>query len=308
MEKTAALPSGGTAAGTRRRRIRWGDILAPYLFILPFILSFLALFVGPAAYSLVLSFFRYKGYGAARFVGFANYQAILGYHEFWTMLKNNAFYWLAHVLPLMIFAFLLAVLVRSNLVKWKSFYKPIIFIPDIVAVVAASLIFQSFFGTQYGVINKLLGIQVPWLQDTVLRRWVVTLLLVWRGVGWWFVVYLAGLTSINPDLDEAALVDGASVWQRLRFVTVPLMRNTFLFVIVIDAIGSARLFTEPNVLVATGSMLAHPDMAPVLNLLVNNLRDARFGRSAAVGWLIFVIAAAISYLQFRILRGVSEEA
>ena len=308
METSAARRSRGTARGTRRRRIRWGNVLAPYLFILPFILSFMILFGGPAAYSLVLSFFRYKGYGAARFVAFTNYRAILGFHDFWTMLKNNGFYWLVHVFPLMIFAFLLAVLVRSKLVKWKSFYKPIIFLPNIVAVVAASLIFQSLFGTQYGVINNLLGVEVPWLQDTVLRKWVVVVLLVWRGVGWWFVIYLAGLTSINPELDEAALVDGASAWQRLRFVTLPLMRNTFLFAFVIDAIGSARLFTEPNVLVSRGGTLAHPDMAPVLNLLLNNLRDARFGRSAAVGWLMFIIVVVISYLQFRILRGASEEA
>ena len=103
-------------------------------------------------------------------------------------------------------------------------------------------------------------------------------------------------------------MDGASAWQRLRFVTLPLMRNTFLFAFVIDAIGSARLFTEPNVLVSRGGTLAHPDMAPVLNLLLNNLRDARFGRSAAVGWLMFIIVVVISYLQFRILRGASEEA
>lgn len=309
MDASESVSASRTfAVGVKRgRRIRWGDALAPYLFISPFILSFLVLFVGPALYSFVLSFFRYKGYGAARFLGFANYQTTLEYHVFWTMLKNTLIYWLAHILPLMTFAFLLAVLIRSKLVKGKSFYKPVIFLPNVVSTVAAALVFQSLFGTKYGVINKLLGMEIPWLQDMTLVKYVVILLLVWRSAGWWFVIYLAGLTSINPELEEAALVDGASTWQRLRYITIPLMRNTFLFAFVIDAIGSFRLFAEPNVLVARGGSLAPPDMAPLLNLLLTNLRNGRFGLSASVGWILFVLVVVISYLQFRIFRETSEE-
>ncbi len=305
--KVTTIPVRAMAVVRPRRKIRWGDVLAPYLFIFPFIVSFLTLFIGPAMYSFVLSFFRYKGYGTASFLGFANYKTILQYHVFWTTLKNTLFYWLAHVVPLMIFAFLLAVLVRSKLVRWKSFFKPAIFLPNVVASVASALIFQSLFGTKYGVINSLLGTEIPWLQDMTLVKYVVVFLLVWRGVGWWFVIYLAGLTAINPDLEEAALVDGASAWQRLRFVTLPLMRNTFLFAFVIDAIGSFRLFTEPNVLVSRGGALGPPEMAPLLNLLIGNLRDGRFGISAAVGWILFILVVIISYIQFRILRGVSGE-
>ncbi len=247
-----------------KRKIRWGDALAPYLFISPFILAWLTLFIGPAIYSLILSFYRYKGYGTATFLGFQNYRSILTYHVFWTMLGNTIFYWLAHVIPLMVFAFLLAVLVRSKLVRWKSFFKPVIFLPNVIAVVASALVFQSLFGTQYGVLNSLLGAQIPWLQDPKLTRYVVVLLLVWRGVGWWFVIFLAGLTAINTEVEEAALVDGASAWQQMRHITLPLMRNTFLFAFVMDAISSFRLFTEVNVLVGTGGGLAPVAVAPIL--------------------------------------------
>lgn len=261
-----------------KRKIRWGDALAPYLFISPFILAWLTLFIGPAIYSLILSFYRYKGYGTATFLGFQNYRSILTYHVFWTMLGNTIFYWLAHVIPLMVFAFLLAVLVRSKLVRWKSFFKPVIFLPNVIAVVASALVFQSLFGTQYGVLNSLLGAQIPWLQDPKLTRYVVVLLLVWRGVGWWFVIFLAGLTAINTEVEEAALVDGVSAWQQMRHITLPLMRNTFLFAFVMDAISSFRLFTEVNVLVGTGGGLAPVAVAPILNLLLSNFRA---GRSSA---------------------------
>src|SRR5262245_55298376 len=109
-----------------RRKIHWGDTFAPYLFILPFILFFLVLFLGPAVYSLLLSFFSYKGYGSATFVGLENYMSLLKYHVFWTSLGNTFFYWLLHAFPLMIFAFLLALLIRSKFVKGKSVYKPLL--------------------------------------------------------------------------------------------------------------------------------------------------------------------------------------
>lgn len=285
-----------------RWRTRWRDAVAPYLFVLPFILSFIAFFVGPAAYSLVLSLFRYKGYGAARWLGFDNYKAILSYHVFWTTLGNTVFYWLAHVFVLMAVAFLLAVLVRSSLVSKKGLFKPLIFLPNILATVATSLVFQTLFGTEYGVINAALGVRIPWLQDYSLAKWVVVFLLVWHGIGWWFVIYLTGLTTINPEVEEAATVDGATGWQRLRFVVIPLMRPIFLFAFVSDAISSLRIFNQPNVLVSHGGSLANPDMGPVLNLLVEDMRSGRFGSAAAVGWLVFVVTLAVSYIQFRILR------
>ena len=85
------------------------------------------------------------------------------------------------------------------------------------------------------------------------------------------------------------------------------MRNTFIFAFVIDAISSFRIFNQPNVLVARGGSLANPDMAPILNLLVTDLRSARFGSSAAVGWILFAMVLVVSYFQFRILRGTGEE-
>jgi ABC-type sugar transport system permease subunit len=290
------------ASQARSRNRRLPDVLAPYLFISPFVVSFLFLFIGPAIYSFWLSFHRFKGYGEAKFIGLNNYLATLNYHVFWTTVSNTAFYWLVHVLPMMAIAFLLAILVRSKLVRAKGFLKPIIFMPNIVAVVAASLVFQSLFGNQYGVINSILGTQIPWLQDPMLAKIVVVILLIWKNVGFWFVVFLAGLTSINPDVEDAARIDGATGWQRLRYVTIPLMRPIFLFAFVIDAIGSFQIFTEPNVLMARGGSLAPTETAPLLNLLVTNLRAGNFGQASAVSWILFLIIAAASLVQYRLFN------
>lgn len=295
----------------RQRRVpaggwRWRRALVPYLFISPFIAFFAIFSIYPDAYALVLSFYRYRGYGAMRYIGLDNYRALVHYHVFWTELENTIFYWLAHAIPLIPISFLLALLVRSKLIKGQRFIKPIIFMPQVVAIVAATLVFQTLFSTQYGVINMLIHHKVQWLQDYNLAHWVVVILLIWRGLGFWFIVFLAGLTSINPELEEAALVDGASGWDRLWYVLVPLMRNVFLFAFVIDAIGSMRLYTEPNILTA-GPGTADPQVAPILNLLVTNLNNGNFGQSAATGWLLFAITLVISVAQFALFRS-SEEA
>ena len=203
---------------------------------------------------------------------------------------------------MMIIAFLLAVLINSKFVTHKRVFKPIIFMPQIVAAVAAALLFQNFYGTKYGILNTFLGVEIPWLTDMGLARWAVVTLLVWRGAGYWFIIFLAGLTTINTEVLEAAIVDGASAWQRLTRVTIPLMRNTFLFAFVVDAIVTLRLFAEPNVLGGKPGTLAPVGMAPVLNLLVEGIRSARFGQAAAVGWLLFIIIAIVSWVQFRVLR------
>jgi ABC-type sugar transport system permease subunit len=207
---------------------------------------------------------------------------------------------------MMVLAFLLAILVNSKLVIHKRVFKPIIYVPQVVAGVASALLFQNFFGTKYGILNTLLGVEIPWLTDMTLARWAVVVLLVWRGTGYWFVIYLAGLTTISEEVLEAAIVDGANPWQRLVRVTIPLMRNSFIYAFVVDAIVTLRLFAEPNVLAGKPGTLAAVGMAPVVNLIVEGVRSARFGQAAAVGWLLFIVTAIVSWIQFRLLQGERE--
>jgi len=304
------IEAARTSAGIKRmkRRKSWADSLAPYLFVAPFLLAFVVFFLGPAVYSLVLSFFRYRGYGTAKWIGLWNYQAILQYKVFWQGVSNVFFYWVAHTIPMMIIAFMLAVLISSKVVKHKSVFKPIIYMPQIVAGVASALLFKNFFGTRYGILNSVLGLAIPWLENMSLARWAVVIMLIWRGTGYWFVIYLAGLTSIGVEVVDAAIVDGANAWQRLTRITIPLMRNSFMFAFVIDGIVTLRLYAEPNILGGNAGDVCPAGMAPVLNTMMINLRSGRFGQASAVGWLLFLMIAAVSYVQYRLLRGRKQEA
>jgi ABC-type sugar transport system permease subunit len=287
----------------RRLRSRRDGRLTPYLFLAPFILSFTAFFALPSAISVGLSFFRYNGYAEPRWVGLQNYQSLLNSPDFHQAVANTVFYWLVPMVPMVGGALLLAVAVRSKVAAWPRALRPVIFVPQVMAPVAAALVWRVILSNA-GVINTSLGIHVGWLSDPDALRWGVVLLLVWRGLGWYFVVFLAGLSSVPSELLEAASVDGASPVTRLRYIIIPLLRPTILFAVVIDTIASLQLFTEPNLLVGGAGTTAGapPTAAPVMNQVVTNVIGGQFGLAAAAGWMLFLAIGAFSLVQFRLFR------
>ncbi|GAA4968543.1 sugar ABC transporter permease [Kineococcus glutinatus] len=299
------MPTGTTAPGeapARRRRPAAADRAAPYLFIAPFLLSFALFFLIPSASSAALSLFSYRGYGEPDFVGLRNYASLLGSPDFRLSVANTVFYWLVPLIPLVVGGFLLAVLVRSRLTIAPGALRPVYFVPQVMAPVAAALVWRVMFSSD-GVVNSLLPSDVDWLTDPTTGRWSVAALIVWRGIGWYFVVFLAGLASVPDETLEAATVDGANAWQRLVHVTVPLMRPIFLFAVVIDTIQSLQLFTEPNLLLGTGTAgIAPRAAAPLMNQVVLNIQGGQFGLASAVGWMMFAAIAVVSAIQFRLLR------
>jgi ABC-type sugar transport system permease subunit len=292
----------GAAVTTRRPR-RWADTLAPYLFISPFLLSFLVFFAIPSLSSLALSFARYDGYTDVEWIGLQNYRSLLQAPDFRQAVSNTVFYWLVPLAPMLGGALALALVVRSKLARWPSAYRPLIFVPQVMAPVAAALVWRVMLSND-GVVNSVLGLDTSWLTDPGAMKWGVVMLLVWRGLGWYFVVFLAGLSAIPDDLLEAARVDGASTLQTLRGITLPLLRPTILFALVIDTIASLQLFTEPNLLLGgAGSITgAPPSAAPVMNQVVINVAGGQFGLAAAVGWLMFLAIGVFSLIQFRLFR------
>lgn len=276
---------------------------APYLFIAPFLISFLVFFAAPSISSIALSFFRYRGYGAATFIGFQNYTSLFKSPDFWQSVGNTAFYWLVPVVPLIGAAFGLALLVRSRFARWPKAFRPLLFVPQVMAPVAAAIVWRVILSDS-GVLNTYFGIHLSWISDPSVVRWGVVLLLLWRGIGWYFVIFLSGLTSVPDELLEAAQLDGANAWQRVRYVVLPIMRPIFLFAIVIDTIASLQLFTEPNLLLGNSSAPAGapPTGAPIMNQVINNIVGGQFGLAAAVGWLVFIVIGLFSLIQFRLFR------
>ena len=277
--------------------------LIPYFFLFPFILIYACFFLWPALYSLGLSFFKYNGYGSPKWVGLDNYINLLNYDTMWTSLGNTIFYFVFSFIPTMLISFLLANVVRSRTVKKiQKIYKPLIFLPQVCAVVASSLCFKIIFGERVGVINELLNTNIPFLSDVSIMKWTVVVLLSWRGIGWYFIIFLAGLTTIGEDVLEAASIDGANAWQNLKSIIIPMMKPTFLVAFVTNAIGSFKIYTEPNLLL---SQNYDPSMkvAPYINLVINSMSGGQFGMASAAGWLLVIVILILTLFQLRILGG-----
>jgi ABC-type sugar transport system permease subunit len=275
--------------------------MAPYLFLSPFLISYLVFFLYPAGFSLMLSFTRYKGYGDMRFVGLENFAKLLQYETMWRCLGNTFLYFIASFVPVMIISFLLAVMVRSRSVRrFQSFYKPLIFLPQICAVVASALVFKVIFGNQVGVINQLFGSDFQFLNDMNLMKWPIIALMVWRQTGWYFIIFLSGLTTISDEITEASTIDGATAFQNLIHITIPMMKPIFMLAFVTYGIGSLKLFTEPNLVLSTTE--APLQVAPFLNIVTTNITGGVFGMASAAGWFLVLIILALTLIQLRLFR------
>jgi ABC-type sugar transport system permease subunit len=267
--------------------------------------SFFLFFFFPALYSLVLSFFQYKGYGNMQFVGINNYISLLTYNTFYAALFNTFFYFFFHTIPTMIFAFVFAYMLQSKLISSaQKIFKPMLFLPQIVPIIASALIWRVLLTTEYGAVNQILGTRIDFLNEEKIRKWSVIILQTWRATGWYMIIFLAGLTTIGDDIYDASKIDGANALQRIFRIVLPIMKPIFLFAFIMNAIGSIKLYTEPNVLLATNSSsggLNHPNAMTLMNILLMNLRGASFGMAAAAGWIVFLIVAVITAIQFRVL-------
>ncbi len=278
---------------------------APYIFLLPFMISFILFFAVPSVYALILSFAKYAGYGTVKWVGIANYKNILTYGRFWDALGRTMFYWIVKFIPITIISFMLAWCLRTNTMRRSAatkFFKPVLFIPQVCATTAVAIVFEILFARETGAINQIFGTTVSWVENQYTAKWIVLLMLIWRGIGWFMVVYMSGMTAISDDLTEAARIDGASEFQIICRITLPLMKQTFKFAFIMDAISSLRMYTEAAVLTTTDGGPAKQFAEGVTNLLMVNLNAGNFGMACAYGWVIFVLVFVISMFIFGAMR------
>lgn len=273
----------------------------PYFFILPFLLFFIMFFLVPSVYSVVLSLYKYRGYGAARFLGFQNYVSILKYSYFWTTLKNIAFYYFVQLLPLLVCSFSLALILMNETIRFKRFFKASIFLPQIMAFVCAALVWRVLLSTRSGLASQLFGLQIPFLEDPLLAKISVVIVGLWRGIGWYMVIFLAGLTNISADILEASKVDGANAAQRIFRIIIPLMKPTLLLALITNAISVFKMSTEPNMLL-TGWITTPDYVATPLNIVLANIKGGSYGMASAAGWILFVIILVLTVIQYRFLE------
>jgi ABC-type sugar transport system permease subunit len=285
-----------TAARARRK-------LAPYLFVLPFVAVFIAFSVYPLVFTARLSFTNWKGTGAAEWVGWDNYTYLLTSPGFWNSLANSGVLWLLIIPVQLVIALIAAVLLDNAKLRLRGFYRVAFIVPFVTPLVAVAQIWVVVFDTNYGAVNGLLGLvglpDVGWLSTSEWAKPTLALLFLWKTTGFIIIILLSGLQSIDSAVYEAAALDGSSRLRTLWSITVPLLRRTIMFAVVLQTLAVFQMFAEPFVVTQGGP---YNSTTTAGYYLYNHITRADLGTGAANSFLLVIIVMALSLVFVRLLR------
>jgi len=306
MSARASSPVGMPVS---RRPIRLSKHLSAYAFLAPYLLVYGVFLLLPVFWSLWLSLRQGGLLGGTTFIGFQNYLNVWRDPVFRAAIWNTVRY-TAMVVPIaMVLSLTLALLIHQMRPFWQNVVKVSLFLPLVSSVVSLSIIWKAIFSpTREAPLNYLIGlIGLPaqnWLGNP---QWVIPAIVgfeIWRGYGFWVILFLAGLDAISLDLYDAARVDGANGWQILWRITLPLLRPTFLFLLVMGLIWNFQLFDAVYML--TGGGPANTSATVVWYVYRNAFHFENLGYAATMGILLLVVILVLTLIQFRLVRSDTE--
>jgi multiple sugar transport system permease protein len=294
---------------TSRRSPAW-------LFVAPALTLIAVFFVVPVLASLLLSLTDFDIYAVAsranlRVVGLENYRRLVHDPLFWVALRNT-FVFVVVAGPLSIgLSLTAAVLLSARAVRFKGIFRTIFFLPVVTTLVAIAVVWRYIYHPRFGLLNHALATfgvgPIDWLGDPRFAMPAIILMAVWKNFGFNMVIFIAGLQSIPERVYEAASVDGATPAAQFRWVTLPMLAPTFVFVLVITMIGYFQLFAEPYVMTQGGP--AHATLSIVLLMYLQGFRWWTMGYAAALAFVLFAIILALTLVTLRLrARGSGEVA
>jgi cellobiose transport system permease protein len=329
---TAAPPAGQGGAAPRRattvtppgpreqrrrtwraRRHRWDVRWSPYAFVAPFFVFFAAFGLFPLVYTGWSALHRVELTDPTRmeWVGMRNFSRLWEDEFFWNALQNTFTIGLISTVPQLVMALGLAHLLNYKL-RGSMFFRVAILTPYATSVAAATLVFVLLLGRDYGMVNWALGSigmdKIDWQNGTWTSQFAVSTIVIWRWTGYNALIYLAAMQAVPHDLYESAALDGASRWQQFIHVTIPSLRPTILFTIVVSTIGATQLFGEPLLFNGSAGATGGPDhqyQTLGLYLYEQGWVNLHLGRASAIAWAMFLILlliAAANWLFQRRLR------
>lgn len=271
-----------------------------WAFLTPAILLLMIFSIIPILWVIYLSFTDYNVFQPAQWVGVENYQKLFQDDKFWKALKNTIFYWLLVTPGLTIFPLLLAVLVNQKLVGIKL-YRLTYYFPVLVSVVITAVLWKWMFATD-GLFNFVLswvGIgPVAWLTDESTAMISIAIVTVWQGLGYYMLIYLAGLQAVSKELYEAAEIDGAGFWRKQWNITIPNMRPVIFFVSVISTMGAFKEFTL--MLVMTGGGPMNSTTTLVYLVFKEAFENINMGYASAIATVLFVLILLITIVNMKL--------
>ena len=286
------------AGGLRRSDWVWG-----YLFLSINFLGFAIFSLGPIIASLALSFMGWRLLQPPQFTGLTNLNQLVGDGMFFQTLLNTAYFVVGYVPLVTVLSFLLAVLLNRPL-RGIGLLRGIYFLPSITLLVSVAMVWHWLLDPQAGMLNfalHVIGLPSPqWLADAHWAMPTIIMVAVWQDVGYFAVVYLAGLQSVPSALYEAADIDGANAWQKLTQITVPLMIPTAFFVLVISLINGWQVFALPFLMTQGGP--ANSTYTLLLYVYNQAFTSLHMGYASLMSWVLFLIILVVTLVQWRFAK------
>lgn len=277
------------------------------LLIAPWAISLIIFWIYPIGYSLVLSLSKYSTLkNELTYIGFGNFTKAFSDPIFWKALVNTIIFTFGSVPITIALALFLAILLNNKWLKFASFFQASYFLPSITSLVVISLVFTNLYSAN-GYVNeilKLIGAPFPklgFLLEPSTALYSIMAMDIWISTGYYTILILAGLQTIPNDLYESAILVGASEWQRFKRITLPLLRPTLLFVLVINTIKSLQVFVEIFVMTKGGPLDSTTSLVYIVYQNAFEKAD-NMGYASALAYILFVIILAFSYVQAKTLK------
>lgn len=271
-------------------------LVAPYA---TFLLAFAAY---PIVFALALVFLHWDLVTTPTFAGLDNIQLLTHDTRFWRAV-GNTFVFLAIHVPLQIATALALAVVLNRPLAFRAFWRAAFFLPVVISGAVVAILWNSLYATDVGLINTLLvriGLQpVPWLTNPSTAMPAIAVMVTWKNVGFYVIIYLAGLQYIPRSCKEAIEMEGATSWQRFRFLTLPLLLPQTILVVMLSTINGFQLFIEPYVMTGGGPL--RRTYSIVLYLYTNAFSYQKMGYAATIGVALALMIGAVVVLQRRVL-------
>ncbi len=295
------MPKDITSNSLKKRKIK--DNLVAYSFILPNFLGFAVFTLGPILFAVYLAFTKWNGSGDITFIGFKNFIDLWSDSRFLTSLKNTIVYSVA-VVPLTVIASLFLAILLNQKIYARNFFRTVNFFPYVASLVAVAVVWNMLFNPAKGPVNMLLSFlgvadeNLPrWAADKDWAMFTVILFSVWKNAGYYMIIYLAGLQGISAQLYEAATLDGATKRQQFWYVTLPQLRPTTFFVVVMLTIQCFKVYDQIYMITQGG-----PGTSTLV--LVYHIYNTAFiswdlGYASAIAMVLFLLVLIVTIIQFR---------
>jgi len=305
-EFRVAVPIGSVADTPRRGRGRSvmarKEAIAAYVFISPWIIGAVVFTFGPIVASLYFSFTEYNVLQPAEWVGLRNYREIADDDLFWRSLRNSLYFTVLYI-PLHIAVALAVALLLNTKVRGLGMWRTFFYLPVVTPVVASAVLWRFILNPQAGIVNRTLrsiGLPAPgWTVDTEWLIRSVVIMAAWQAIGGTMILYLAGLKGIPRELYEAAEIDGAGWWSKLRNITMPLLSPVIFFTLIVGVVGSIQVFAQPRILYGDqDGNVPNGGLTYMMYLFSNAFTYFKMGYASALAWILFLVILMITAIQF----------